>query len=80
MRAVRQRYAESLNPFTAIAPADRVPSHGTQLSADGTADLSARTGRPVPTFGQPSRPAAPVALNLWDTSADSIPETWSTDR
>lgn len=71
--------SEPRDILTTIRPADRIPSHGVQLSADGTADLS-RTGRPVPTFGQAPAPRRVEPLNLWDTSPDSIPETWSTDR
>jgi hypothetical protein len=104
--------------LTTITPADRIPSHGTQLSADRSADVTStglridnrtitddlnaraayidRTHGPA-TYCVPScsrcapcprcgfigaghvhsAAPAPVALNLWDTSADSIPETWS---
>lgn len=70
---------ESSNPFTTVQPADRIPSHGTQTSMDGTADLSRGPSRPL--FGRPMpAPDRAAPLNLWDTSADSIPETWSTPR
>lgn len=65
--------------LTTITDAQRVPSIGTQLPAFGADPL------PALTWAERYQPAArveraPVALNLWDTSADSIPETWSTDR
>lgn len=64
--------------LTTVRPQDRIPSHGTQLSADGTADLDSRR----PTFGRPALPPArgTAPLNLWDASADSLPETWSPTR
>lgn len=77
---------ESLNPFTTIQPADRIPSHGVQLSADGTADIHSRAdvcwdcataGMPTGREPIPSPIVRPVALNLWDTSPDSLPEGWT---
>jgi hypothetical protein len=78
--------------LTTVRPQDRIPSHGTQLSADGTADL---TGEPVWTGPRDLADhrneweahlravdayRAAAYLNLWDTSPDSLPETWSLDR
>ena len=100
--------------LTTIRPQDRIPSHGTQLTADGTANVSAPCwsygdpstrpdglcrdcGKIDPTevpdihdpawagntkpmeaiFHAPPNARTVVPLNLWDTSAESIPETWS---
>lgn len=79
-------------------PAERIPSHGTQLSADRSADITntglridnrtvrdlldarADAGDPLARSHGFGTDARPVALNLWDTSPDSLPETWSTPR
>ncbi len=96
--------------LTTIRPADRIPSHGRQLTVDGTPGPSAehsplcraRRGacepRPCRRCGRENgcnltpccacMAAEPIAhpimrpqpLNLWDQSADSLPETWSTPR
>ena len=74
--------------LTTIRHADRAPSTGRQLSMDGTGDLvapdAADTLRICRWHGLVPRDhwcaTAPQPLNLWDTSADSIPETWSTPR
>lgn len=68
--------AERPSILTTLTPQDRIPSVGVQLSTDGTADLS-RTGRPVPAFGAAPAARGAAPLNLWDTSADNLPETWS---
>ena len=65
--------------LTTIRPADRIPSHGRQLTVDGTPGPTREPSRP--TFGTPMpAPTAGRPLNLWDQSADSLPETWSTPR
>ena len=69
--------AERPSILTAVTPADRIPSHGQQLTVDGTPGPSRRPE--PPTFGTPA-PSRPATLNLWDQSADSIPETWSMPR
>ena len=74
--------------LTTITPAQRVPSIGTQLTMPaGAGDWAPSccphcgfTGRDHRHSLPPVRPTierAPQPLNLWDTSADSIPETWS---
>lgn len=63
--------------LTTVRPADRIPSIGRQLTVDGTPGPSRRPEPPA--FGSPAR-TAPATLNLWDQSADSLPETWSTPR
>ena len=96
MVAVRARAARS-DILTGLTPADRIPSHGTQLSADRSADITstglridnrtvrddldarADAGDPIArSHGFGTR--RPETLNLWDQSADSLPETWSTPR
>lgn len=65
--------------LTTLTPQDRIPSVGRQLTVDGTPGPTREPSRPL--FGRPApAPAAGDPLNLWDTSADSIPETWSTPR
>ncbi len=65
--------------LTTIRPADRIPSVGRQMTIDGTPGPTREPGRP--TFGTPMRaPDAGVPLNLWDQSADSLPETWRSPR
>ena len=74
-------------------PAERIPSHGTQLSADRSADitstglridnrtvrddLDARADAADPIARSHGFGTRPVALNLWDTSADSLPDGWT---
>lgn len=71
--------AERPSILTTIRPADRIPSHGRQLTVDGTPGPTRELGRPL--FGRPmAAPTAGDPLNLWDTSPDSLPETWSTPR
>jgi hypothetical protein len=64
--------------LTTITPAERIPSHGRQLTVDGTPG----PGRPEPVtwaerHGFDDVVRRPEPLNLWDTSPESIPETWS---
>lgn len=93
--------------LTTVRPQDRIPSHGQQLTVDGTPgparrhpgswpirsqactdgnhprcrDARARTGAAAYCVCECHQPKpAPVTLNLWDQSADSLPETWSTPR
>ena len=66
--------------LTRLTPADRIPSHGQQLTVDGTPGPAAPMRFQPPTFGEPAPSGRPVTLNLWDQSADSLPETWSLDR
>lgn len=94
-RPIGQRTRPTI--LTTLTPADRVPSVGTQLSADRSADLTS-TGRRIDNRtirddlddrADAGDPVAlshgfgtrrPEPLNLWDQSADSLPETWSTPR
>jgi len=59
--------------LTAITPAQRVPSIGRQLTLEP--DPEPRPMRPM--FAPAAITTRPETMNLWDTSADSIPETWS---
>lgn len=72
-----------------ITEAQRVPSIGHQLTIRDDLHARADAGDPIALshgFGGATQPdqepraafdRKPVPLNLWDTSADSIPETWS---
>lgn len=66
--------------LSTLTPADRIPSIGTQLTIGDPEPEPVRP--PLQTWSamRAERERQPVPLNLWDTSADSIPETWSTPR
>ena len=75
--------------LSTITEAQRVPSIGVQLTIETdperacwcgmtlTAEHRATRHPASPLTDRPAIIRRPVALNLWDTSADSIPEGWT---